>query len=143
IADTRAECGHYANEFLCIEIGEEKRVSTIKDRAFPYISSPAVTEDRVLFGGRDKRLHCVKRDTGESVWTFATQGKVDSSPVVVGDKVVVGSDDGRLYVVSLKDGNKLWSYEIGKPVGSSPAVLDGKIVIGSDDGSVYCFGAKK
>jgi len=84
----------------------------------------------------------VKRDSGQDVWAFATQGKVDSSPVVVGDKVVVGSDDGRLYVVSLKNGEKLWSYEIGKPVGSSPAVADGKIVIGSDDGSVYCFGGK-
>ena len=123
--------------------GEEKRVWTFRDRDFPYFSSPAVTKDRVVFGGRDKLLHCVKRDTGENLWAFATQGKVDSSPVVVGDKVVVGSDDGRLYVVSLKDGNKLWSYEIGKPVGSSPAVVEGKIVIGSDDGSVYCFGAKK
>jgi len=84
----------------------------------------------------------VKRDSGQDVWAFATQRKVDSSPVVVGDKVVVGSDDGRLYVVSLKNGEKLWSYEIGKPVGSSPAVADGKIVIGSDDGSVYCFGGK-
>ena len=85
----------------------------------------------------------MKRDTGEGLWSFATQGKVDSSPVVIGDKVVVGSDDGRLYVVSLKDGGKLWSYDIGQPIDSSPAVADGKIVIGSDDGSVYCFGGKE
>ena len=85
----------------------------------------------------------MKRENGENLWAFPTQGKVDSSPVVAGDKVVVGSDDGRVYVVSLKDGNKLWSYEIGKPVGSSPAIANGRFVIGSDDGSVYCFGMKK
>ena len=102
-----------------------------------------MTRDRVIFGGRDKRLHCVEKETGKAVWTFATRGKVDSSPAVIGDKVVVGSDDGRLYMVSLNDGAELWSYEIGQPVGSSPAIVGGKVFVGSDDGSIYCFGPKK
>src|SRR6185503_12784178 len=125
--------GHYENEFLCVDLAEGKRVWAYKDRAFPYFSSPALAKDRVVFGGRDKRLHCVKRDNGEAIWNFSTQGKVDSSPVIVGDKVVVGSDDGRLYIVSLKDGKELWSYEVGQPVGSSPAVVDGQVIVGSDD----------
>src|SRR6266516_961140 len=58
VADHRAYFGHYENEFLCIDIGYEKRVWTFKDRDFPYFASPAVTQDRVVFGGRDKRLHC-------------------------------------------------------------------------------------
>ena len=114
-----------------------------KNRDFPYMSSAAVTTDRVVVGGRDKLLHCINRANGQKIWTFATQGKVDSSPVVAGDKVVVGSDDGRVYLVSLKDGQELWSYEIGQPIDASPAVADGKIIIGSDDGNVYCFGEKK
>ena len=101
-----------------------------------------VPEDRVLFGGRDKKLHCVNRADGKPIWSFATRGKVDSSPVVCGDKVVFGSDDGRLYLVSLADGKELWSHEIGQAIESSPAVADGKIVIGCDDGTVYCFGTK-
>ena len=84
----------------------------------------------------------MNRENGKSIWTFATQGKVDSSPVVCGDKVVVGSDDGRLYLVSLATGKQLWSYEIGQPVSSSPAVADGRVIVGSEDGSVYCFGKK-
>ncbi len=114
-----------------------------KNRDFPYMSSAAVTADRVVVGGRDKLLHCLNRETGQKIWTFATQGKVDSSPVVAGDKVVVGSDDGRVYLVSLADGKELWSYEIGQPIDSSPAVADEKFVIGSEDGYVYCFGEKK
>ncbi len=133
---------HYENEFLCIDLAKGTNQWNYKDRGFPYFSSPAVTSDRVVFGGRDKRLHCVEKATGKSVWVFGTRGKVDSSPVVVGDKVVVGSDDGRLYIVSLKDGSELWSYEIGQSVGSSPAVVDGKVIVGSEDGSVYCFGGK-
>jgi eukaryotic-like serine/threonine-protein kinase len=124
-------------------LNDGKTVWTYKNREFPYMSSAAVTKDRVVVGGRDKLLHCLNRENGEKIWTFATQGKVDSSPVIAGDKVVVGSDDGRVYLISLQTGKELWSYEIGQPIGSSPAVADRKIVIGSDDGNVYCFGEKK
>ena len=143
LVDGKLYVGHYENAFLCVNLKEGKIDWTYKDRAFPYFSSPAVTKDFVVVGSRDKRLHCIRRATGEGVWTFATRGKVDSSPVVAGDKVVVGSDDGRLYIVSLADGKEVWSYEIGQPVQSSPAVVDGYIVVGSEDGSVYCFGEKK
>jgi outer membrane protein assembly factor BamB len=141
LADGRAYFGHFENQFLCVDLTSGGKVWTFRDREFPFFSSPAVIGDRVLIGGRDKRLHCLNRADGRPVWSFATRGKVDSSPVVCGDKVAVGSDDGRLYLVSLTDGQQLWSYEIGQPLDSSPAVADGKIVIGSDDGSVYCFGA--
>ena len=97
---------------------------------------------RVVFGGRDKLVHCVKREDGSQVWSFATRGKVDSSPVICGDKVVVGSDDGRLYMISLDKGKELWSYEVGQAIESSPAVADGRVIVGADDGNVYCFGTK-
>jgi outer membrane protein assembly factor BamB len=134
--------GHYENEFLCADLDAGKINWKFKDRAFPYFSSPALTKDRVVFGGRDKKLHCVKKDSGEEIWSFNTRGKVDSSPVVVGDKVVVGSEDGNLYIVGLNDGQQIWSYEIGQPITSSPAVVNGIVVVGSEDGNVYAFGNK-
>jgi outer membrane protein assembly factor BamB len=135
--------GHYENEFLCADLEAGKIEWKFKDRAFPYFSSPALTKDRVIFGGRDKRLHCVKKESGEEVWAFAARGKVDSSPVVVGDKVVVGSEDGNLYMVGLADGQSIWSYEIGQAITSSPAVVNGMVIVGSEDGNVYAFGSKK
>ncbi len=139
----QAFLGHYGNEVLCVDFNESKIVWTYKDRNFPYLSSPALTEKHVLIGGRDKRLHCLARDTGKQVWEFATGGNVDSSPVVCGDKVVVGSADGRLYVVRLNTGKELWSYEVGAAITASPAVADGMVVIGAHDGTVYAFGNKK
>ncbi len=135
--------GHYENEFLCVDLDAAKITWKFKDRNFPYFSSPALTKDRVVFGGRDKKLHCLKRDTGDEIWSFAARGKVDSSPAVCDGKVVVGSDDGRLYMVSLSDGKELWSYEIGQGIVSSPAVAGGRVVIGGDDGNVYCFAGAK
>lgn len=142
MAERRAYFGHYENRFVCADLKAGTNAWTFHDREFPYFSSPAVTTEFVLFGGRDKKLHCVNRSDGQSVWNFATRGKVDSSPVVCGDKVVFGSDDGRVYLVSLKAGQELWSFEAGQPIESSPAVAAGRIVIGCDDGNVYCFGAK-
>ena len=134
--------GHYENEFLCYDLEKGTNVWSYRDRGFPYFSSPALTTTQVVVGGRDKRLHCLNRKTGEALWTFSTRGKVDSSPVVAGSKVVVGSDDGFLYVVDLATGKELWSYEVGRPVGSSPAVVDKRVIVGADDGMVYCFGTK-
>lgn len=132
--------GHYENEFLALDLAEGKRLWTYRDRSFPYFSSPAVAEGKVVFGGRDKRLHCVGAADGKSIWTFATRGKVDSSPVIVGDKVVVGSEDGRLYLVTLAEGRELWSYQIGEAVTASPAVGQGMVVVGAEDGQLYAFG---
>jgi outer membrane protein assembly factor BamB len=125
-----------------VDLQAGKRDWAFHDRDFPFFASPAVTKDVVVFGGRDKLLHCVKREDGLPLWRFATRGKVDSSPVICGNQVVVGSDDGRLYVVSLDKGKELWSYEMGQAIESSPAVAGGRVVIGADDGNVYCFGAK-
>ena len=129
-------------EVLCIDLKQKKIAWKYKDRAFPYESSPALTKDRVLIGGGDKRLHCLDRKTGEQVWTFATRGAVNSSPVVVGDKVLVGSADNRLYMVNLKTGKRIWSYETGDEISASPAVSGERVVISSSDGFLYCFGAK-
>jgi eukaryotic-like serine/threonine-protein kinase len=136
-----AYLGHYGNEVVCVDVNAENVAWRYKESGFPFFSSPAVTDERVIIGGRDKRVHCLERATGKQLWEFKTGGKVDSSPVVCGDKIAFGSEDGRLYVLSIQDGKELWSYEIGKPLTASPAIANGMIIIGSEDGAVYAFGA--
>ncbi len=132
--------GNYGNVVVALDLHTGETKWKAKDREFPYFSSAAVTTDRVVIGGRDKRLHCLDRATGKPVWTFQTRGQVDSSPVICGDAIVVGSQDGRLYCVNLADGKQRWAYEIGAAVTGSPAVADGMIVIGAEDGNVFAFG---
>ncbi|MFN0067278.1 MAG: PQQ-binding-like beta-propeller repeat protein [Limisphaerales bacterium] len=134
--------GHYENEFLAVDLRTGEVKWRYRDRAFPFMSSPAVTADRIIVGSRDKRLHAISRADGRQAWVFPTRGKVEASPVVAGDRVVVGSDDGRLYVVSLADGRELWSYEVGAPLQGSAAVVKDRVVVGADDGTVYAFGPK-
>jgi len=140
LAGGRAYLGHYGNAFVCVDLKDQTTVWSHRHKSQPFFSSPAVGDQLVVFGGRDKRLHCVQRSDGTEVWSFATRRKVDGSPVIVGDKVVFGSGDGWVFVLSLKDGSKLWSYEIGRPIMSSPAVVGGRVLVGANDSRLYCFG---
>jgi outer membrane protein assembly factor BamB len=140
VAGERLFAGDFGNDFICADMDTGKIVWKAAGEGAPVFSSPAWVSQRVLFGARDMKLHCLNRSDGRKIWSFTTRGDVDSSPVVVGDRVVFGSEDGRLYMVNLKDGTEAWSYEIGRPVKSSPAVANGIIVVGADDGCVVAFG---
>jgi outer membrane protein assembly factor BamB len=136
----KAYFGHYDNVFLCVDMEKQDIDWQYRDKSFPFFSSAALSGERVVFGGRDKRVHCVDRLTGEGRWTFRTGGQVDSSPVICDRRVVIGSDDGRLYILDLLDGSEEWSIELGRKIFATPAIADGTIVIGSNDGAVYAFG---
>ncbi|MFM1549759.1 MAG: PQQ-binding-like beta-propeller repeat protein, partial [Lentisphaeria bacterium] len=137
-----AYVGHYGNEFASIDISNGEFGWVYRARPFPYFSSPAVNEAAVVFGGRDKLVHCLERKTGKARWTFRSGGRVDSSPVICNGSIVVGSDSGRLHILSLATGEERWGYDIGAAIQSSPAVIDGYIIVGADDGGVYAFRPK-
>ena len=60
LAGNRAYFGHYDNEFLCVDLIATNVVWRFRDQEFPFMSSAAVTDDRVVFGGHDKCLHCLQ-----------------------------------------------------------------------------------
>jgi outer membrane protein assembly factor BamB len=136
----RAYLGHYGNEFLCVDLKRKAAAWTYRDREFPFFSCPALGAELAVIGGRDKRVHAVRKQTGEPVWRARTRGRVDSSPVIARGRVVAGSEDGLLYMWDLATGEEVWSYEIGDSVVAAPAVAQGKIFIGAEDGLLYAFG---
>ncbi len=134
--------GTFDNEVLAVNLSSETLVWRYEHptRHFPFYSSAAVTDGKVVLGGRDKMVHCLAAETGEALWTFRTNARVESSPAVAGGRVYIGSNDGRLYVLDLESGEKVWEFNAGAPLSSSPAIASGRLVIGSLDGRVYCFG---
>ena len=138
--------GTNAGEFLGVHWREGEVVWRYADEAGgqQIMSSPAVRDNLVIYGGRDKRLHALDAKTGEEVWAFATKGPIDGSPVIAGEHVYIGAADGRLYRVNLKDGKSDWNRQLrGKVKTASPAIADGCLVIGTDAAFVYCIGEKK
>ena len=134
--------GTFGNEVLAVNLGQRRIAWRYQhqQRQFPFYSSAAVVDGKVIVGGRDKMVHCLNAKTGKAIWTFATRGRVESSPAIAGGRVYVGSNDGRLYVLDLKTGAKLWEFHAGAPLSASPAIGSGRLVIGSQDGVLYCFG---
>ena len=143
VDDGVAYIAHYGNQIQAFALDGEEPKWTFHERDFPYFASPTLTRDRVIVGGRGKRVYTVDRETGEKVWQFKAQRSLDSSAVVSGDVVYIGSDDGRLYGLSLEKGAKLWEFDSGDAIKSSPAIAGGRLVISSEEGIVYAFEPEK
>lgn len=133
--------GTFNNEVLGVDLSARRIAWRYQHptRHFPFYSSAAVTEGKVIVGGRDKLVHALEAKTGKEIWSFATRARVESSPGVAGGRVYVGSNDGRFYVLDLESGEKLWEFEAGAPLSASPAIAAGRVVIGDQDGRLYCF----
>ncbi|HYK88589.1 MAG TPA: PQQ-binding-like beta-propeller repeat protein [Acidobacteriota bacterium] len=142
VRDDQACVGTFGNDVLAIDLRRRVSQWTYQhpNRNFPFYSSAALTEDRVVLGGRDKMVHCLVRSSGKSVWTFLTKARVESSPLISGNRVFVGSNDGTLYELDLTTGKKNWSFTAGAALSASPGAAQGALVIGSQDGMLYCFG---
>ncbi|MBY0232060.1 MAG: PQQ-binding-like beta-propeller repeat protein [Gemmataceae bacterium] len=135
--------GTMKNEVLAIDWKKgEIKWSYKPPRGEAFFSSPALHPKHVVIGSRDKKVHCIDRETGKEAWTFKTGNKVDASPVIVGERVYIGSLDGTLYVLGLKSGEVLQKIALDGPINASPAVSGGRLVVGTQKGTLYCLGAK-
>ncbi|MDQ3665599.1 MAG: PQQ-binding-like beta-propeller repeat protein [Acidobacteriota bacterium] len=141
LKDEAAYYGTFDNEVLMVNLKGRSIGWRYQhpERKFPFYSSAAVVQNRIVLGGRDKMVHGLDA-AGKGVWTFTTQARVESSPAIAGGRVFVGSNDGRFYVLNLTTGAKLWEFTAGAPLSASPAIARGRIVIGAQDGRLYCFG---
>jgi eukaryotic-like serine/threonine-protein kinase len=140
--EERAYFGTFNDEVLALDLKGRKIAWRYRDpdRNFPFYSSAALSNGRVIVGGRDKVVHAIEAASGKAAWTFETRARIDSSPAVAGGRVYVGSNDGRLYVLDMATGRKLSEFEAGAALTASPAIAGGRVVIGTQDGVLYCLG---
>jgi outer membrane protein assembly factor BamB len=134
--------GTFNNDVLAFSLKTKKPLWRYENpqRQFPFYSSAALADGKVIVGGRDKIVHCLNAQTGKQLWEFATKSRVESSPAVIDGRAYIGSNDGRFYVLEIATGKMIWEFEAGAPLSASPAIAEGRIVIGSQDGKLYCFG---
>lgn len=134
--------GNFSNEVIGLNLKLRRQTwrYTHPQRQFPFYSSAALIDGKVILGGRDKMVHCLSAATGKAIWTFTTRARVESSPAVASGRVYVGSNDGRFYVLDLAKGTKLWEFTAGGAISASPALAGGRVVVGDQKGNLYCFG---
>jgi eukaryotic-like serine/threonine-protein kinase len=142
IVGKAAYFGTFNNEVLGVSLTSHRILWRYEhpERHFPFYSSAAAADGKVVIGGRDKIVHCLDAKTGKMIWTFTTTARVDSSPAIAGGRVYVGSNDGRLDTLEPAGGQKWSEFNAGAPLSASPAIAAAKLVIGSQDGKLYCLG---
>lgn len=134
--------GDYDGKFTCLDLetGNKIWVFDNQDSDLPFISSPALSNDKVFIGSRDKYLYAFNKKNGELVWKVNTRGRIEASPVLVKDELVVATMQGDILFMDEKDGSVKWSYELGTPIMGTPAVINSYLIVSAEDGRIYCFG---
>ncbi len=80
------------------------------DRAFHTV----VRDGLVYYGSSaDDSVHCLDLTTGQTVWTYTTNGPIRLAPALYAGKCYVGSDDGHVYCLDGKTGSLVWSFRAG------------------------------
>lgn len=145
VRDGIAYMGTFENQVVAVDLAAREFLWTYEnlERQFPYLSSAALAEDRLIIGGRDKSVHAIKLEDGSALWSYRTKAKIDSSPVISGGRVYVGSMTGELFAFNVKSGEVEWRFDTGSGLMATPAIADGRLVIGTVDGQLYCFGKAK
>ncbi|MEL6821875.1 MAG: PQQ-binding-like beta-propeller repeat protein, partial [Calditrichota bacterium] len=67
-------------------------------------------------------LLCIYKSTGEIVWSYSTEGIINTVPLPSPDYVYVTSWDKNLHVVNRLSGQLVFKYELKRPVKSSPII---------------------
>lgn len=71
-----------------------------------------VVGDRLYFGSSvDDAAHCLDANTGETIWSYFTEGPVRFPPTWHDGRVYFGADDGHAYCVDASTGELVWKYK--------------------------------
>ncbi len=114
------------------------------------VSSPALSDELVYFGGRDGFFYAVERKTGRERWRYDHQVSwVMSSPRLSSALVFVGSSDGHFFhALRAATGEEVWRFRTSGRVLSSGAVAEegdsgpGVVYFGCSDGRLYAVDAQ-
>ncbi len=108
------------------------------------VSSPAISGDIIVFGGRDGFLYALERNTGKERWRFDHEiSWVISSPAIFNGAAITGTSDGRfVQAVNLATGKEQWRFNATETVWSSPTVCDSLVYFGDGGGNFFAVHAR-
>lgn len=101
-----------------------------------FITAPAFRQGRLYIGDLDGYFHCFD-SAGNMLWTFETEGEIDSSANFDGQHVLFGSQDTRLYALDARTGKLVWQVETADQVRCSPTIVQHRAFVAGCDGSLH------
>jgi outer membrane protein assembly factor BamB len=112
------------------------------------LSSPAIANGVVYFGGYGGYMYAVDARTGLRKWQTTTRGFPDeedamvSSPAIYNGTVYIGSCDGHMYALDVETGQERWAFRTEGLIFSSPAIDAGTLYFGSGDDYLYAVNSQ-
>ena len=116
--------------------------------AKPIESTPLYHRGVLYFGSWDRNVYAVSARTGKKIWSFQTDGKVNTSAVYSKGRIFIATDGGSVYALGVRNGRQAWRAHSQSRFGSreffyaTPTVAYGRIFIGNTDGTMYAFGQR-
>ena len=110
------------------------------------VTTSAIVGEHVYVPSLNGTLYCLKKETGEVVWTYRSIDDPDpktfaagfkSAPTVTADVVYCGDEDGLLHCVERVTGKKKGIFKTGAEIAGAAAVLKDQVIVGSHDGFLY------
>lgn len=100
----------------------------------PIGASPAVDQQRVIFGAFDGRIRALNLADGSLLWQLDTGAAVTSVPAVADGRVIVGSRSYDIHALDTVSGEPVWRHYLWYSWVESSAVVSGdRVYIGSSD----------
>lgn len=143
--------------FHCLKAADGSKVWTYTvlfgEAGKRIFSSPAVYEDKILFGAYDGNLYCLNRFTGKREWVFTDADWIGSSPCVdsasgivyIGLEFGLFKKHGGVAAIDIRTGKVKWkNYTMTGLTHASPAYSkeSNLVVCGCNDNYLYAFDAR-
>ena len=75
-------------------------------------SAPVVAGGKVFVAAVDLHtVHALDAESGEPLWAYTAEARVESPPTVAGPLAIFGSADGRVYALRHADGQLAWRFD--------------------------------
>ena len=90
------------------------------------LTQPVANNGKVYVAAvRKNTLYALDQNTGKTLWSYTTGGKIDSSPSLWKGRVIFGSADGHLYCLNSDNGELVWRFRGAE--GDRQMTIDGRM----------------
>lgn len=128
------------NELVALDLAKGKQAWSFRgapplDPDFlNVLATPAVSADRVYFGGADGVVYALSADSGALLWKSEIGSRIVTPLVLVSDTLCFGTRDGRLLLADLSHGKPKAEIRLGQITFGPPTIAGKSILIYSAEG---------
>jgi len=111
------------------------------DAKAPLLSSPLITEEKLILTDTQGKVHALDPQTGSDIWVVESNAdnvaSMVASPVVHGHSVIVCDRRGVVTALDIRLGMKLWTFTAADAIVAAPKVQRDRLYFGTKGGQVY------